>query len=325
MKPLKDKNRSLVSVVIPAYNSEKFIAETLDSVLAQTYRPIEVIVVDDGSTDRTADIVKKYETRFAGSTNPTDSTNKTSKTSKTTETGLTYLYQKNCGPSAARNSGMAAARGDYIAFLDADDCWLPHTLERLTGYMESHPGVSLVFGDAGSFGPGGVLFPSAFAKFGCPEQDNEGVVQKAFERLLEGNFILTGTVLVKKECLDRLGGFNEALHYGEDYDLWVRIALFERIGCLREPVMKRRVHDTNLSKNEARFHDAKISFMENFAVKYAARIREMGVDFDRHMLKAMKKRSYRFYLRRDYARFLASVCGLCIHYLKSRFSGQGVA
>lgn len=322
MMLVKGEDQSLVSVIIPAYNSEKFIAETLDSVFAQTYRPIEVIVADDGSTDRTADIVKKYEQHFAGSTTQTSQMNKADKAS---ETSLTYLHQKNSGPSRARNLGIAAAHGEYIAFLDADDVWLPHALELLVQYLKSHPDVSLVFGDAGSFGPAGVLFDSAFGKFGCPEKDGQGVLQKAFEKLLEGNFILTGTVLVRKECLDRLGGFDDTLHYGEDYDLWVRIALFDRIGCLREPVMMRRVHDTNLSKNEYRFYDAKISFMENFAVKYAARIRGMGVDFDRYMLKAMKTRSYMLYLRKDYARFLASVCGLGIHYLKSRFSRQGVA
>lgn len=300
---MKGENQSLVSVIIPAYNSERFIAETLNSVFAQTYRPLEVIVVDDGSTDRTAEVVEKYIT---GKT-------------------LIYWHQKNSGPSKARNTGISASKGGYIAFLDADDVWLPHTLERLVKYLESHRDVSLVFGDAGSFGPKGVLFESAFGKFGYPEQDGQGVVQKAFEKLLEGNFILTGTVLVRKECLDRVGGFDEALHYGEDYDLWVRIALFELSGCIREPMMMRRVHDANLSRNEFRFYDAKVSFLENFAKKYEARIRELGIDFDRYVLKAVRTRSYLFYLRKDYSRFLASVCDLGIRYLKYRFFRPGVA
>src|SRR3989338_5628145 len=116
----------LVSVIIPAYNVEKVIVDALDSVYAQTYRPIEVIVIDDGSTDRTPDIVTNY---IASKTNLTSETNRT-------DIKLIYVYQKNSGPSKARNAGIKTSKGEYIAFLDADDLWMQDKLEKQINLFE---------------------------------------------------------------------------------------------------------------------------------------------------------------------------------------------
>ena len=109
---------SAVSVIIPSYNCEPFLAEAIESVFAQTYRPKEVIVVDDGSTDQTAAIARSYKE-------------------------VQYIYQANQGPAIARNNGIATARGDFIAFIDHDDMWLPNKLEVQIEYLLEHPYVGL--------------------------------------------------------------------------------------------------------------------------------------------------------------------------------------
>src|SRR5690242_5053753 len=107
--------RATVSVIIPAYNSERYIADALRSVLAQTYMPQEIIVVDDGSSDGTARALDPFRST------------------------IRYIYQKNRGEPAARNTGMREAKGDYIAFLDADDLWLPEKLDLQMTYLAAHP------------------------------------------------------------------------------------------------------------------------------------------------------------------------------------------
>ena len=109
---------SAVSVIMPAYNREAFLAEAIESVLAQTYRPIEIIVVDDGSTDQSADIARSYEE-------------------------VRYIYQTNQGPAVARNRGLAIAQGEFISFLDPDDLWLPNKLAVQVEHLIEHPDVGL--------------------------------------------------------------------------------------------------------------------------------------------------------------------------------------
>ena len=126
----------LVSVVIPAYNSGKFVAQAVESVLAQTYAPFEIIVVDDGSTDETKDVLG----RFNGQIN--------------------YIHQANSGPSAARNAGIRVARGAYICFLDADDLWTPDRLAVQMAFMQANHSIGLLFSDHEEFDEKGIVLRS---------------------------------------------------------------------------------------------------------------------------------------------------------------------
>ncbi len=110
----------LVSVIVPVYNGERYLTKTIQSVLTQDYQPIEIIVVDDGSTDRTAEIVRA-------------------------QPNIHYIYQNNRGVSAARNTGIAAAQGEFLAFLDADDMWVPQKLSVQVSYLTQHPDVGFVY------------------------------------------------------------------------------------------------------------------------------------------------------------------------------------
>jgi glycosyltransferase involved in cell wall biosynthesis len=287
----------LVSVIIPAYNAAGFIAETLESVLAQTYRPMEIIVVDDGSLDGTPAVVERFASQ-----------------------AVRLILQENAGPAAARNRGIAATSGTYIAFLDADDLWMPETVQKLVSYAVSNTDVSLVFGDSGSFGPEGVLFDSAFNKYGTPGLAGRNIVEKAFESLFEkGNFILTGTVLVERECLDNVGHFDERLRYAEDADLWVRIALFHKIGCVPEPLMMRRIHSTNTSKNEYSFITSKLYLLRKLQLKYPVELKGKNIDLELHVLKTLKGRGYFYYLKKDYKRSMLSYFYYLFYYVKYLF------
>ena len=222
----RDERSPLVSVIIPAYNADQFIAQAIQSVLDQTYRSYEIIVVDDGSTDDTKDILRGFADQIHS------------------------CFQENCGPSAARNAGIKIAQGEYICFLDADDIWVPHKLEVQLAYMECHADIDFVFSDHQDFNAGDVL-PGSFLKDRMIFEDSlikEGPIQNAFLMLLQENFISTPTVMVKKACFEETGLFDEDLRSVEDRDLWLRIAAKFTLACLPGILCKRRVHQSNISR-----------------------------------------------------------------------------
>lgn len=216
-----------ISVVIPVYNGAAFVADAVASVRAQTVAAREIIVVDDGSTDATAEVV-----RGLGE-------------------DVRYLHQGNRGPAAARNRGVAAAAGDWIAFLDADDRWTEGKLADQLHYLREHPDVVLVSGDMGEVDDDGeILVESVLARHGQRERFqalNGRHIPAAVRELLAANFIPTGTVLVRRDVLVEVGGFNPYLRYGEDLELWCRIAARYPIACLPRVLMWRGRHAANLS------------------------------------------------------------------------------
>ncbi|MGB7933334.1 MAG: glycosyltransferase [Gammaproteobacteria bacterium] len=210
----------VVTVIIPAYNSAQQLPEALDSVFKQTYRDFEIIVVDDGSTDGTRELLEGYKNR------------------------ITYLYQENAGPSKARNTGIRAAKGRYLAFLDADDHWLPPKLELQIKLIESDPRLGLVFSDAEYFGGGESMVGSYWKQRGCYDQmiSESGLIRNAFSTLMRINPIMPSTALLKRDCFEKAGGFDEGLRYVEDKDMWLRMSVHCFMACVPFPLVKRRVH-----------------------------------------------------------------------------------
>lgn len=209
-----------VSVIIPTYNSVQQLPEALDSVFNQTYQDFEIIVVDDGSTDNTRELLEGFKNR------------------------ITYLYQENGGPSKARNTGIRASKGQYIAFLDADDHWLPPKLEQQIKLIESDPRLGLVFSDAEYFSGEKSMVGSYWKKRGCYDQmiSESGLIQNAFSTLMKINPIMPSTVLLKKNCFEKAGGFDEGLRFVEDKDMWLRMSVHCFMACVPFPLVKRRVH-----------------------------------------------------------------------------------
>ena len=229
----KKNNVPRVSVIIPSYNAASHIENCVKSALAQTYQAIEVIVVDDGSTDNTADVLRPYAQK------------------------VRYLKIKNSGPSIARNQGIQHAGGKYIAFLDSDDEWLPRKLERQIVFMEGHPDIRFSFSDCVLFGAQGASSESFFSQKEILRTiptvtDPQGSVlsRHIHQDLLYENFIVTSGVIVRKDCFDLVEMFDESLFNGQDFDLWFRLAVHYRAGYLPEVLVRKRIHETNISSRK---------------------------------------------------------------------------
>src|SRR5574341_182862 len=207
-----------VSVIIPCYNNEPYLRECLDSVLNQTFSDYEVIVVDDGSTDGTEVIIQNYLPR------------------------VKYLRQSNQGPAAARNAGIEAASGEYIAFQDADDIWYPEKLEAQVKFMEANPRFAWIYSEMCTFNDRQILQASWFS-------DRPTHQGKVFEQLINNNFIPTITVMIKKETLLSMNCFDVNLRSCEDKDIWLRLAWKYEIGRLNKVLAKRRFHSHNLCRD----------------------------------------------------------------------------
>ncbi len=214
------KNETLVSVIIPTFNSELYVKVAVESVLLQAYRDVEVIVVDDGSTDGTRDVLKEY-----------------------IDSGeIKYIYQKNNGPASARNSGIKNSSGEFIAFLDADDIWLSNKLERQISLFDSSPDVGLVYSDMEFFG--------AHLRFNrYSEMLKRRMCRgRVYKELVLENFIPTSTVIVRRNVLDDVGFFDDSGKYiGEDYDLWLRVARKYEIDFVEDILVKYRIHSGKMS------------------------------------------------------------------------------
>ena len=214
-----------VSVIIPTYNRDAYLVDAICSVLNQTYQNFELIIVDDGSTDHTRQIVDGFD-----------------------DARIRYLYQNNGGASRARNTGIRAAQSEYIAFLDSDDEWMPQKLEKQMEQMRHLPdGVGLVYCrmkvmfDTGQ----SVIFPSV--ELNSAELSGDG--QKMLLKLLSRNLIGTPSVLVRKRCLDDVGVFDESLSCLEDWEFVLRVAQKWDIGFVETPLVLVHPLEGSVSSN----------------------------------------------------------------------------
>ena len=201
----------LVSVIIPTHNHAQFLSEAIESVLAQSYLNIELIVVNDGSADHTKEVVKRYGSK------------------------LIYIYQRNRGLSAARNTGIKASRGGFLAFLDADDIWLPSKIEDQMKAIVNLKSVGLITcGNYQINEEGGIKSQIVREK-----HPNKADLTK---NLLFKNFVSGGSnALVRRECFEKVGLFDEKLRSAEDWDMWFRINKYYEIKCVNKPLVKVRV------------------------------------------------------------------------------------
>lgn len=212
-----------VSALIPVFNGGRFLALAIDSALAQAGVSIEVIVVDDGSTDETPAILAGYGDR------------------------LVVVRQANRGLAAARNAGLERARGDVIAFLDADDTWEPGKSREQLAYLDGHPDCGLVSCDA--------FLMNAEGERGAPiigERARELPAGRCLEALFLGNFVLLPGAMVRRATLDSVGRFDATVPGVEDYDLWLRIAAVAGIAVLPRPLASYRSWPGQMSRNRAR-------------------------------------------------------------------------
>lgn len=207
----------LVSVITPVYNAQAFIGETIASVINQSYPHWEMVIIDDGSTDGTRDVIQTY----------------------LGDTRIKYIYQPNQERAVARNNGIRMATGKYIAFLDADDMWLTDKLKIQIEYLETHPEIALCFTHY-------LLMDETGVSSGLPATYFNPQVNQ-FCHLLETNFIPNSTVVVPRAIFEQVGWFDEALPAfgGEDWDMWLRITRFYPLYFINQPLMLYRMHKSN--------------------------------------------------------------------------------
>lgn len=195
----------LVSVIMPAYNAEKFLPGSLASALAQSYRPLEIVVVDDGSSDGSVAVARSFGAP------------------------VTVVAQQNGGPGSARNRGIRESRGSYLAFLDADDLWSPDKIEKQVAVFEGRPDLGLLY-------TGYRRFLEGDPKAGDPVQVKP-VSGRLFGPLYHGRLpIATSTVMLRRSALEKAGLFDEqpGIQGAEDFDLWLRMAQVSEVASLPE-------------------------------------------------------------------------------------------
>jgi glycosyltransferase involved in cell wall biosynthesis len=204
---MHDKNPK-VSVVIPTYNRAHLICRAIQSVLDQTYQNLEIIVVDDGSTDNTEEIVINFK-----------------------DERIRYIqHSENKGASAARNSGIRVSRGEYIAFQDSDDEWFSDKLEKqIRAFYKSSPEVGVVYS--------GFYKVEANKKIYIPSDDHAQKKGNIHNELLKGNFVGTPTVLIKKECFENVKYFDENIPSLEDWELWIEISKYYNFEYINMPLV----------------------------------------------------------------------------------------
>ena len=245
---------SNISVVIPLYNAEKYIGDTLESVFEQTYNTFEIIVVNDGSTDSSLDVVKKYS-------------------------DVTVISQENQGEAAARNKGVALSKGDFIAFMDHDDLWEPDKLKIQMEYFNDNPQVGLVYSQYTSFKNGKILRTR-------PQNGHSGWI---FTKLLYKSIIQASTVMVKRECLDVVGPYDEAFAFADEYDMFLRISKEFQCGFVDKGLTRYRVHETNASKNVFRFDKENLGVYKKTYNNFT--------DLDGKQKKILRKRIARYSMK----------------------------
>ncbi|PYV66291.1 MAG: hypothetical protein DMG97_29905 [Acidobacteria bacterium] len=212
-----------VSVIIPTYRHQNKIIDTLESVFRQTFQDFEVIVVNDGSPDETAQLLAPLAASGR----------------------IRYVEQSNKGQAAARNRGLAEALGDFIAFLDDDDLWPDDKLEWQVSYLEKNPSVAAVGGGCELINDSVAAGEDVFLY--------EGVVTA--ETVSCGNpFRSPGQTLIRTQVLREIGGFNTSLWGADDMDLWFRIALRAKMVALRQTALRYRIHEQNASRDVIRMH-----------------------------------------------------------------------
>ncbi len=215
-----DREMPKVSVVIPTYNQARFLVETIRSVLAQTFRDLEIIVIDDGSTDNTAEVVSAFPVK--------------------------YFYQENQGVSVARNHGIERSRSEYVAFVDSDDALLPEALARAVETLDRHPGVSFVYGQASMTDQTGRTYRvrrSSFLEGSCVVDGRDQI-----RELLFFNRITLSTVVARRSCLEEVGGFHTELRNFQDHHLCILLCKNHSVAYVAEPLVRYRVHPDQIHR-----------------------------------------------------------------------------
>ena len=267
-----------VSVVIPTHNRANYIAHAVESVLDQTFRDYEIIVINDGSTDNTQEVLKKFEDK------------------------IKLLHQENKGIAQTRNRAIQESTGEYIAFLDSDDYWMPEKLDQQVRILDTHPKVGIVYSRM-------PIVDKQGNKIGMKPAGPSG---RNFRELLEiWGDLPTSTVMVRRSCFEKAGLFDTALHTMEDIDMWIRIARFYDIYEIENKVLAfYRRHDHQVTNDKTKVYGGLVRIYKKI-YDYPEAPRDL-------MSKRIVKNQYllakEYYLRRNYKAAFADAWGAILRY-----------
>lgn len=269
-----------VSVIVPVRNGREYIHEAVESILAQSFSSLEVIVVDDGSNDFDYQILETLDKR------------------------VRVFRLQGCGVSAARNYGMKMARGKYLSFLDADDVWFPGKLAAQIRYLEAHPEIGCVFGGFtkwysnadGTFPLAESLMEDCSTVMDC-EQERSGWL---YTRLLTGLLVGMNTAAIRREVFELLGGFDESMRIGEDYLFWLKLSRVYEMHALNAKVALYRIHSSSaMSRLDSENHQARL--LEIAAARWGLRNPDGSElsreEFDRRMAESHFTHAYNHFWR----------------------------
>lgn len=290
-----------VSVVIPTYNNATLLHETLDGVGRQTFKDFEIIVVDDGSTDNTAEAVRGYGAKVC------------------------YAYQPNQGPAAARNRGVGLARGEFIAFCDHDDVWNERHLEKLLDCFSAHPSTAMVFDDAQYYGKGIAAVESYIDAKVLPSMIGKEV---PIRRIWQCWVASMSVVMVKKSVFDELGGLHPGIWGLDDLHFYLRLAAHYEVRFADYVGCKKRLRSNNLLPQTAL--DGLIQCLEDLKQNHSDVVRAVGpVKLRARLARRYRKLAERHLKsgRNDLARMLFlkayrenyfNLCDLCSYLFRAR-------
>ncbi len=222
-----------VTIIIPVYNGEAFLEAAVESALNQSFNDFEIIVIDDGSTDKTAEILN------------------------TLSPHLRIFSQQNKGAYAARNLGLQHAKGEYIAFLDSDDIWFPNRLALQVAMLNTDKELGLIYGDGKIVKSGQEENGSTFFQNG--NKPERGIV---FSQLVQRNFIPQSSVLVRYECFEKLGPFLE-IPLAADYHKWLEISFHYKVEYIDEPIFSYFMHANNITNDRVELYRSRIKIFNS--------------------------------------------------------------
>lgn len=284
-------SNSKVTVVITTYNRSNYLKFAIDSVLNQTYDNFELIIVDDGSTDDTKQVVESYK-----------------------DERIIYHYQKNAGQNLARNKGMELAKGKYIAHLDSDDIWMPDKLEKQVKILERYPDIGLVY-------CGTVLIDENNNITG--KQPLITYSGNVIKQLIMTNFLYNGSCpLFRKNCLEKAGYFDKTFKRMTDWDFYLQMAIHYKFHGINEYLLKYRIHNETMSKDFKSYETYGIQILEKFFnshhlddeyLKYknraiALRYRYLGRRFLDNNQLSQAREYFKQALKTDYSLYFQGDC-----------------
>lgn len=231
------KPTSLVSIITPTFNREKYLALAIESVLNQLHDNFELLIIDDGSTDNTRKLVGRYQS----------------------DKRIHYFYQNNQGQSVARNTGLREANGKYICFLDSDDLFAPDKLSKQVSFLEHNPSIPITYSDEELIDEEGHVFSTHNMK------RHSGIL---YEKLLIDNFVSITTIMVRRECFDEMGMFDETIKVADDYELWLRFSTKYEFHYEPQYFAQYRVMREQISSDKTSRFNSNKRIIESFFLKF---------------------------------------------------------